>query len=267
MKTKNYSKNQGKGFHIFGRNAVSEAIAGAPEKIAELLLVQEKGEVLKNVEDLVNAAKSADIRVSSVEKKRAEKIAPGVHTQGVIAYYTGFNYLSYKEFEEMYSENSRSCVLVLDGVEDVGNFGAIIRSAVAMGVDAILVSDFNQAPVNATTFKTSAGAVTKIDIVQFSGMGQIMQNLKSAGYWSYGVDMPDPEAEIDPYTAGNIWEQKYDDRTAFILGAEGKGISQKAKEACDFLAPIPMENDVESLNVSVAAAIALYEWKRQQMMR
>jgi len=254
-----------KGFYIYGRNAVLEVLQDAPHKLAEIFFVQEKGDVLSDVEPIADAARAAEIRLTSIESKRAGRLVPHLDTlrptQGVIAYYTGFEYKSWGEFDERCADKSDSCVLVLDGIEDVGNFGAIIRSAAACGVDAVFVSDFHQAPVSGGVFKTSAGAINKIDVVQFSGMGQAMENLKQGDYWIYGIDMEEQEAE---YPAGNIWQQKFDGRTALIVGSEDKGISAKAKEKCDFLAPIPMENSIESLNVSVAAAVAMYEWKRQQ---
>lgn len=242
-----------------------EVLQNAPDKLAEVFFVQEKGDVLNDVEAIADAARAADVRLTSIESKRAGRLVPHLDslrlTQGVIAYYTGFEYKSWGEFDERCAALPHSCVLVLDGIEDVGNFGAIIRSAAACGVDAVFVSDFHQAPVSGGVFKTSAGAVNKIDIVQFSGMGQVMESLKKSEYWIYGIDM---EEEGVQYPSGNIWQQKFDGRTALIVGSEDKGISTKAKEKCDFIAPIPMENDIESLNVSVAAAVAMYEWKRQQ---
>ncbi len=257
-----------KGFYIYGKNAVSETLANDPEKIVEVFLVQEKGKALKSVESLVLLAKTKNVPVRSIDEKKANKLIRGTElhmTQGVIAYYTGFSYATYEAFFEKHKDNDRSCVLVLDGVEDVQNFGAIVRSAVACGVNAIFVSDFHQAPVNGAVFKTSAGTINKIDIIQFAGMGQVMENLKRDEYWLYGIDMhDDADSAENDFPAGNIWQQKFDTRTALIIGGEHKGISQKAKAKCDFLAPIPMENGVESLNVSVASAVALYEWKRQQ---
>ena len=148
-------------------------------------------------------------------------------------------------------------VLVLDHIEDVGNFRAIIRSAAAFGVSAIFVPSDRQAPVNGTVFKTSAGNISKVKIIKIPNVNQLINKLKDLKFWTYAIDMPENSKE------GVIWEQKFDSNTAFILGAEGAGVSQKVRENCDFTVPIPMENEVESLNVSVSGAIAMYEWKRQ----
>jgi len=258
--------NHSRGFYIYGKNAVEETILAEPGKVAEVFFVQEeKGKSVKGVDEIVSAAKSHGVRMQTIDEKKENRLVGDVKTQGVIAYYTGFTYSHFSDLVEKIADHSKSCVLVLDGIEDVQNFGAIIRTAVAVGVDAVMVSDFHQAPVSGGTFKTSAGTIGKIPIIQFAGMGQAMEDLKKNDFWLYGVDMPDEESErTNPYPAGNIWQQKFDGRCAIIVGGEGKGISQKAKEKCDFIAPIPMENTVESLNVSVAAAVALYEWKRQQ---
>ncbi len=259
--------NQSRGFYIYGKNAVEESIIADPSKIAEVFFVQdEKGKSIKGVDEIVSTAKSNGIRMQTIDGKKQQRLVGDAHTQGVIAYYTGFSYSHFSDLLENIADRQDSCVLVLDGVEDVQNFGAIIRTAVAVGVDAVFVSDFHQAPVSGGTFKTSAGTIGKVPIIQFAGMGQVMEDLKKNDFWLYGVDMPDEESEkANPYPAGNIWQQKFDGRCAIIVGGEGKGISQKAKEKCDFIAPIPMTSGVESLNVSVATAVALYEWKRQQM--
>lgn len=254
--------NNKKGFYIYGRNAVLDTLASDPEKVVEVFHIQEKGKSYAGLEPIIDLAKFLKIRTTAIDTKKAESFVREGKTQGVIAYYTGFSYTHYKDFEEKYADNAQSCVVVLDGVEDVQNFGAIIRTAAAVGVDAILISDFHQAPVTGGTFKASAGTINKVDIIQFAGMGQVIESLKKADYWLYGIDMDDT-AE---YPSGNIWQQKFDGRTAIILGGEGGGISEKAKAKCDFIAPIPMEGEVESLNVSVAAAVALYEWKRQQQV-
>ena len=149
-------------------------------------------------------------------------------------------------------------MLVLDKLEDVGNFGAIIRTAAAVGVSAIFVSGDNQAPVNGTVFKTSAGNILKVKIIKTPNINQIIKKLKELKFWTYAVDMPENAK------GGDLWDQKFDTNTAFVLGGEGKGVSEKVRENCDFITPIPMENGVESLNVSVSGAIAMYEWKRQQ---
>ena len=145
---------------------------------------------------------------------------------------------------------------MLDKIEDVGNFGAIIRTAAAVGVSAIFISGDGQAPINGTVFKTSAGNISKVKIIKCINIGQIVEKLKELKFWTYAVDM-------DKKKGGDLWGQKFDTNTAFILGAEGSGVSLKVREKCDFVIPIPMENNVESLNVSVSGAIVMYEWKRQ----
>jgi 23S rRNA (guanosine2251-2'-O)-methyltransferase len=159
--------------------------------------------------------------------------------------------------------------LVLDKVEDPQNFGAIVRSAGAAGVSAVFVANASQAPVNATVFKTSAGVITKVPIVQVANIADTLEKLKDAGFWNYGVDMnelSEEDKEDNPYAEGSksIWDIEFDNNTALVVGAEGSGLSRIARENCDFLVHIPMQNNVESLNVSVSAALSMYEWRRQQ---
>ena len=142
------------------------------------------------------------------------------------------------------------------------NFGAILRTAAATGVAGVIVPKDSQAPINGTVYKTSAGAVAKIPVVRVSNINQIIEKLKKNKFWTAAIDM-DEEANSKQQKKNQLWNQTFDTPMAFIMGAEGKGVSVKTKEHADYIISIPMENDIESLNVSVAAAVVLYEWKRQ----
>lgn len=253
-----------KGFFIFGKNAVYEAIITNPAKIKEVFFVREKDKDASGLEEVSQNVHEKNIKANVIDRKRAFDMVGEVKHQGVIAYYTGFEYKRLDESLDEWSEMDKTCVLLLDKVEDMHNFGAIIRTAAAAGVTAIIVPEHSQAPVNGTVFKTSAGQVSRMNVIQVTSISQAIIALKDADFWIYGIDMDDPS---NPYPSGNIWEQKFDHKAAIIVGSEGKGISEKAREKCDFFAPIPMEKGVESLNVSVAAAIALYEWKKQMTQK
>ncbi len=250
-----------KGFYIYGRNVVEEAILNSAEYLREVFIVKDKGN--KELQELAELARSRDIRVINIDEKKAKQMFGEVQIQGIGAYHTIFHYNSFQDVVDELDENKNRSILILDGVEDVANFGAIIRSAAATGISAICIPSHNNAPINGITFKTSAGTVHKVKIIQFSGINQMISDAKKYGFWIYGIDANNEK--VDKYAASSIWEQEFDKKSAFVIGSEGQEKSQKAKENCDFVVPIPMENNVESLNVSVATAVVLYEWKRQMM--
>ncbi len=248
-----------KGFTIYGRNAVHETLAHTPDRLSELFVI-EGSESDKN-EPLITMARAAGIQVTRVDKNKAEKLFGFHRTQGIGAYHRGFQYRQIADLDAMVPEGKNAVVLMLDHVEDVQNFGAMVRTAMAVGALAVIVAEHEQAPVTGAVFAASAGTAARMPIIQVSSIAQVIAKLKEKEFWTYAIDMEDDTKE---YPAGSLWQQKFDAHTAIVVGAEGKGLSKKAKENCDFVSPIPMEDGVESLNVSVAAAVALYEWKRQQ---
>lgn len=146
-----------------------------------------------------------------------------------------------------------SCIVILDELTDVHNVGAIIRSSVASFADAIIVSKHNQAPINETVMKTSAFTADMIPVIE-SNINDAIRTLKKNGFWVHGLFM-DGE--------NNLWKNDLTGKVAIIVGSEGDGIHKSTRELCDYSLSIPMDKRVESLNASVATAIALYERLRQ----
>ena len=146
-------------------------------------------------------------------------------------------------------------IVLLDGVEDPHNFGAIIRTCEAVGVDGIIILERRAVSVTGTVVKTSAGAIDNVKIVQVTNLVRTIAELKDLGYWIVGTDLKDSVdyRKID-----------YKMKTVLVVGSEGKGMSRLVREACDFIAQIPMKGRVNSLNVSVATAVMLYEIYNQQ---
>ncbi len=178
-----------------------------------------------------------------------------VNDQGVVASVSMAIYIEFEEWLESFKPTNNSAVLLLDEIEDPHNFGAILRTAAAAGIDAIIVPKHRQAPVNATVFKTSAGTAGRIPIVRAVNLNQAILSLKEHKFWIAGLDQ----------TANTLlWEQTFDVPMAFVIGNEGRGMRKKTGEHCDFLLSIPMKNSVESLNASVSAALVCYEWRRQK---
>ncbi len=150
-------------------------------------------------------------------------------------------------------DEKHSCIVVLDELTDTHNVGAIIRSSVASGARAIVVSKHNQAPINDTVIKTSAGTAEMIDVIEMN-VNEAVRVLKKEGFWVYGLFMNGPT---------NLWTADLTGKVAIVVGNEATGIHENTKKLCDFALSIPMDKKVESLNASVATAIALYERLRQ----
>lgn len=246
-------KNKDGSFLIFGRKPILEQLENFSKKVKKIFIIDnahEGGDVKK----IYELAKELKISIENINSKTALFKVGKVNHQGIAAQVSRFEYFDQMEWEiDIRKSKKNNLVLVLDKIEDVGNFGAIIRSAAATGVSAIFVSGDNQAPVNGTVFKTSAGNISKVKIIKVVNINQIVQKLKDLKFWTYAVDM------LENSRGGDLWYQKFDTNTALVLGGEGSGVSQKVRENCDFVMPIPMENGVESLNVSVSGAIAMYE--------
>ncbi|MDR0308620.1 MAG: 23S rRNA (guanosine(2251)-2'-O)-methyltransferase RlmB [Coriobacteriales bacterium] len=149
----------------------------------------------------------------------------------------------------------QALILVLDHLTDVGNFGALIRSAEVVGADGIIIPNRRAAQVNDAVFRTSAGAVEWIPIVQVPNLVAAMATLKEAGFWIAGVT---------EHAGQGIWQAPLDGRLALVMGAEDTGISRLVRESCDFEFQIPQFGRTQSLNVAQAATVALYEWRRRQ---
>jgi 23S rRNA (guanosine2251-2'-O)-methyltransferase len=144
-------------------------------------------------------------------------------------------------------------LILLDGVEDPHNLGAIIRTAQAAGASAVLVPDRRAAGLTETVAKASAGALAHLPVVRVGNVSQTLQELKKRGFWIYGLD----ERGAQLYSA-----TEYTRPTVFVLGGEGHGLHELVKKHCDMLVRIPMAGAIASLNVSVAAGVVLFEWRR-----
>jgi 23S rRNA (guanosine2251-2'-O)-methyltransferase len=231
---------------IYGRNAVTEAIksGGGVEK----LLLQ------KNVEGegkrIFALAKKARIPVQAVPKFVLDKETGGAAHQGVAAVVTDYVYSDLEDIlGEARARGERPFVVVLDGIEDPHNLGAIIRSAEGAGVHGVVIPRQRAASVNGTVMKTSAGAAAYMKVAKVGGVKAALDELKEKGLWIYGLDM-----------AGASYRgQDFDGGVCLVIGAEGSGLSRIVREACDFLVSVPMRGRMGSLNASAAAAVVLFE--------
>ena len=242
---------------IEGKRPVVEALrTGVPMKC--LLL----GDYVKKdglVEDILRKAKRADVPVKLVPRKVLDgKSDRGSH-QGVMAETKPFSYVNVttvlEEAEKSAAEHGgRALVVMLDHITDAGNFGAIARSAETVGACGLVIPNKRSARVEASTYKSSAGAITHLPVAQVSNLVQTMMRLKEEGFWIAGAT---------EHASDVIWDVNLKGKIALVMGNEQEGISRLVMEHCDLLAKLPVEGEVASLNVAQAATACMYEWLRQ----
>lgn len=238
---------------IYGINPVLEQLKSSPEKIDKIYI--RKNTTIKNFETIQNLASDNRIPIIDVPGSKISELAGDVNSQGIVASVSRIRYQNFTNWIDELKTDSNTAILLLAEIEDPHNLGAILRTAAAAGIAAVLVPKHRQAPVSAIVMKTSAGTAGRIPIVRIGNLNQTISELKDLGFWVAGLDQN---------ADSRIWDQTYDVPMAFIIGNEGRGMRKKTSEHCDFLLSIPMKNDVESLNASVSASLVCYEWRRQK---
>ena len=238
---------------VEGRNAVMELIES--DKDVNKIFVQ-AGEKHGSIMKIIARAKSKGIVVVEVQKRKLDEMSVSHNHQGVIAITPPFEYVEVEDIlEEAKKKNENPFILILDGIEDVHNLGSIIRTAETAGVHGIIIPKRRAAAVNATVYKTSAGAVEYMKIARVNNIQNTINYLKENDVWICGTDK-------DTNSLYN--EQDYKMPIAIVIGNEGKGMSRLTKENCDFVVKIPMKGKINSLNASVSAGIIMYEVLRNR---
>jgi 23S rRNA (guanosine2251-2'-O)-methyltransferase len=239
---------------IFGINPVQEKLRVAPKDVLEILFAEASDRAaLRAIE---REAVRHRLPISRVSVHLLDRLASGQRHQGVIAKIEGFDYLPLDKFLERISTSaSAECILILDGVTDPRNFGALLRTAEAVGIEYVIIPKHRSVEVNPVVVKASSGATFYLNVVKATNMRATLSELKKRGYWIVGLDATATQT---------IYENSYPERLAVVLGSEGKGIRQINLRECDFVVSIPMLGKVASLNVAVAGAIFLYEVLRQR---
>lgn len=238
---------------IEGRNAVLEAIRSG--KTIDKLFVL-KGSDDGPIRTIVSKAKKADTVISYVTKEQLDRMSQTGKHQGVIAYTAAYEYAEIEDILEAAEEKGEDpFIILLDGIEDPHNLGAIIRTAHQAGAHGIIIPKRRAAGLTATVAKTSAGAVNYLPVARVTNLSATIEELKKEGLWFVCADM-DGELMYNLDLKGPI---------GLVIGSEGEGVGKLVKEKCDFVAKIPMFGQVDSLNASVAAGILAYEIVRQRM--
>jgi len=209
-----------------------------------------KGASGSRIQEIIGLCRDQSVPVRFEARELLDRAAKGVPHQGVIAFGVAHSFVELNQVVE-----GAHLLVVLDGVEDPHNLGAIIRTAHAAGANAIVIPERRAAPLTETVDRAAAGALEYLPVARVTNVSQSLERLKQSGFWIYGLD----EGGSELYD-----EVEYASPTVIVLGGEGKGLHQGVQKHCDVLVRIPMAGAVSSLNVSVAAGVVLFEWRRRQ---
>jgi 23S rRNA (guanosine2251-2'-O)-methyltransferase len=237
---------------LFGIHAVEEALASRGRAFEYVAVTSSRDDV--RVQRIIQLARAAGVPVRPMPRDRLTRLAKTDRHQGVVAVTAEKRYGDLEDLL-VHRRGPHAFLLVLDGIEDPHNLGAIIRTAEGAGADGIVIPERRATGVTSTVAKASAGASEYLPIARVTNLGRAIEELKSRNIWTVGLDERAPQ----PY---DRLDYKMD--CALILGAEGHGLHEQVRKKCDFLVSIPMLGKVPSLNVSVAAAVVMYELARQR---
>jgi 23S rRNA (guanosine2251-2'-O)-methyltransferase len=240
---------------VYGVNPVREALAGEGRDPQELCLVA--GEINPRLRQILAEADGLQLGVKRMSRQELDRLAGHNHHQGVLLKLTPFRFASFDELLAL-AENSaeKSFFVVLDGITDPHNFGAILRSAEVAGCHGVIVAKDRSCPVTPVVEKTAAGALNYLPLCQVTNISRTLEELKAAGVWCYGLAGEEQSEDLFRSALG--------DHIAIVVGSEGKGLRSNVRKHCDALLAIPMAGQIDSLNASVAAGIALFEVVRQR---
>ncbi len=239
---------------IEGKNPVIEALkAGRP--ISKILL-DKSLRVHGSADQIVRLAESRGVEIQYVDKQSMDRQSATGSYQGVIAVAASKKYIGLQDLLAISEAKKEAAFyLVLDGIEDPHNLGAILRTADATGVHGVVIRERRAVGITPAVTKASTGAVEYMPVAMVANIAQAIETLKKNGVWTVGIDMAGET---------NCGSVDFKLPTAIVIGGEGKGLSDLVRKRCDFIASIPMRGHISSLNASVAAAVVMYEVLRQR---
>ncbi len=235
--------------NIEGRNQVVEAIKNGTT-INKIMI--DKNFITRK-DDVISLARKNNLKIEFLPKKVLDAKSVTAHHQGYIAETVEFEYSSVAEILQA-AKDKTPFVVLLDGIEDPHNFGAIIRTCECAGVDGIIIPKMRACQVNETVVRTSAGAIANMKIARVSNLKDAIDDLKKAGIWIYACEVG----------GKSIYEENLTGPIALVIGSEGNGMKQSLRSYCDGIVTLPLHGSVNSLNASVSAGIAIYEILRQR---
>jgi len=231
---------------LSGIHPVAEALR-AGSALDRILIAQGAGG--PRLQEIIDLARRADVPVRFEPRAALERLAGTTAHQGVVALGAA------RKYADLDSVAQAEMLIVLDGVEDPHNLGAIVRTAHAAGAGAVIIPERRAAGVTDVVAKAAAGALEHLPVVRVTNINRALEDLKQRGYWIYGLDERGAQAHD---------QTDYARHSVLVLGGEGKGLHEQVRKHCDVTVRIPMAGKISSLNVSVAAGVVLFEWRRRK---
>jgi len=231
---------------IAGIHPVREALR-AGRRLDHVLIARGAGG--QRIQELIDLCRRDGTLIRFEPREALDRAASKAGHQGVVAFAASHEYADLESIP-----GTAKLIVVLDGVEDPHNLGAIVRTAHAAGADAVVIPERRATGMTETVAKASAGAIEYLPLVRTGNISQTLEKLKQRGYWVYGLDERGEQLH---------YETDYAAPTVFVLGGEGHGLHQNVRKHCDVVVRIPMAGTIASLNVSVAAGVVLFEWRRR----
>jgi 23S rRNA (guanosine2251-2'-O)-methyltransferase len=240
--------------NVIGVLPVLEVLRSGSRSVERILVAEGSRE--RRLSEIFDLARDKQIVISRVPPEKLDRISTGAKHQGVAAITSSAAYVDVEELLD--AGGDEPLFLLLDGVEDPRNLGAILRSGECAGVDGVFIPERRSVGLTETVAKSSAGAVEYIKVAKTGNLNRLIEELKNRNVWVVGTSV---DAEM------NFTDWDWTRPTALVLGGEAKGIHRLVAENCDVLVKIPMYGKIQSLNVSVAAGVILFEARRQRQMR
>ena len=234
--------------YIYGIHPVEEVLRRAPEAIKQIVVVG--GLNQKQFSTVEELWKGTGIAVQKVSVQELDEWSEGGNHQRIAARVEEFPYASMEEVLRRTESNPKACLLALDQVQDPGNLGAILRSAAALGVHGVLIPRHRSASITAAVVRSSAGMAFQLPIVEVTNLARCLKELKEHGFWVVGTVADQGQ---------DLWSLDWEMKAVVVMGGEHKGIRPGIEKVSDFRVEIPLAPEVESLNVSAAAAVTLYD--------
>ena len=243
-----------KSIYIYGFHSIESQLNSNPEYILKLFIQSGRNDA--RMSKMISLLNNLKINFLKIDKNELDRLAKGEPHQGIIAEILLPSLPGQEALIDFIANlPSNPLILMLDSIQDPRNLGACLRSANAAGVDCVVINKDGSAPINSVVYKTSAGAINQLKIFQVTNLVRVIKALQSKELWVVG---------LDGSAKTSIYDVNLSDPLVIVMGTEGKGLRQLIKKTCDYLATIPMTGNVESLNVSVATGIALFESRRQR---
>jgi len=246
--------SKAKKIYIFGIHSVEAVFFKKPELLIGIFVIEDTHN--NRLKNLLNLFKKIKIPVNELNSKDFNKLAKFEKHQGIVALINIPKFPSEIDLNLInFNSENRKLILILDSIQDPRNLGACLRNAAAFNVDAVVINKDGSAPINEYVFNSSVGAILHLNIFLATNLSRTIRFLQKNNFWIIG---------LDGYGESKITSENFPPKSVFVMGSEGKGIRKLVKDNCDQLIRIPISDEIESLNISVATGIALYEFSKQQ---